>query len=250
MTGLDLNKEFRDYYLKFNLPLQIVAITATIFLSFNIVKVLLFTIFFHILIYWAGIQCGSHKLFSHKSWIPKYKWITYSIGIISCFGIMGGPILWSLMHRWHHAHSDTDLDPHSPKHGYLHSYFTWFLNIPHVPLRIIKDHILDYNLIRIDRNCKKIVYITLLFLTVLDYEIALSLLLAMVITFHIEMSVNCFAHKQLDGEWKSVNYISLAFITGGSTLHANHHADSSNWNFSKKWFELDPSAWIIKCLKK
>lgn len=250
MSGINIQKEFRDYYLKFNLPIQAAAIIAAVFLSYDIEKVIIFSIFFHLIIYWLGIQCGSHKLFSHKSWTPRYKWIKYLIAHVSCFGLMGGPILWSSMHRWHHAHSDKDLDPHSPKHGLLHSYFTWFLNVPHVPLRVVKDHISDFKLVKIDKNCKRIVLITLLSLIIIDYELAISLLIAMTVTFNFEMSVNCFAHRKINNEWKSVNYPLLALITGGSTLHANHHADPANYNFSTKWYELDSSVWIIKLLKK
>ena len=72
----------------------------------------------------------------------------------------------------------------------------------------------------------------------------------MTVTFNFEMSVNCFAHRKINDVWQSVNYTILAFVTGGSTLHANHHKDSGNYNFSTKWYELDPSAWIIKLLKK
>jgi len=250
MKGLNVNKEFKDYYLKFNLPIQIVGILSAIFLPFDFTKVIILTIFFHIIAYWIGIQCGSHKLFSHKSWEPKYPWITYVIGYIACFGLMGGPVLWSLVHRWHHAHSDTDLDPHSPKHGFVRSYYTWLYNVPHVPLRFIKDHIADLNLIKIDRNCKKIVLLTLILFAIIDYEIAIALLLAMTLTFHVEMSINCFAHRKQKDTWTSVNYPLLGLITGGSSLHANHHLDSNNWNFSTKWYEIDPSAWFIKLLMK
>lgn len=250
MSGLNIQKEFKDYHIKFNLPIQLATIFSIIFFSYNINKVVALTTFLYIIIYWVGTQCGSHKLFAHKSWKPRNQFIKYVLAYISCFGLMGGPILWSSVHRWHHAHSDKNLDPHSPKDGILHSYFTWFLNAPHIPLRIVKDYIGDPRLVKIDKNCKSIVLITLLLFFLIDYELGISLLLAMTISFNFEMSINAFAHKKVNNDWNPVNYTFLGFITGGSALHLNHHNDPSNYSFSNKWYEIDPSVWIINVLKE
>ena len=250
LLTLDIKEESRAYYLKFNIPLQIAAVAGLIFLTYSWSILLIWTAIFYMVIYWIGTQCGSHKLFSHKSWEPRFVWIKYAIAYVSCFGMMGGPIVWTAMHRWHHAHSDKDQDPHSPKDGLLHSYFMWFLNVPAVPLRIISDHLKDPNLVRIDKHCRQIVLYTLLVLAIINYQVALALLLAMTITFNFEMSINCFAHRKVNNEWTAVNYVWLGFLTGGSALHANHHADPANSSFSKCWYEIDPSVWFIKILEK
>ena len=250
MATLKIKEESKDYYLKFNIPLQIITLIGLVFLDYSWSLILAWSLFFHLIIYWLGIQCGSHKLFSHRSWEPKFNWIKYGIAYISCFGMMGGPIVWTAMHRWHHKHSDTDSDPHSPKDGLLHSYFMWFLNVPNIPLRLIKDHLSDQMLVDIDINAKKIVLYTLVVLCFVNYQIALALLLAMTFTFHIEMAINCFAHRKINNEWVPINYVWLGFLTGGSSLHANHHAHQGNSSFSTKWYEFDPTSWIIKILEK
>jgi stearoyl-CoA desaturase (delta-9 desaturase) len=240
----------KNYYLFFNLPIQVLTVLGLILLPIDFYKILAWATAFYVLVYWIGIQAGSHKLFSHRSWEPRYKWITNSIAVISCFGLMGGPVVWSMMHRWHHANSDTDKDPHSPKDGKYHSYFGWLMNPPSVPLTLIKDHIRSKIVMQIDHHCIKIVLITLSLLVLIDYQIALSLGIAMTATFHIEMMINAFAHKEVDNQWSAHNNSVLAFISGGSTLHGNHHDSPSNFSFSKHWWELDPSAWIIRVLKK
>lgn len=242
----ELSKKSKYYYLLFNLPIQLTAVLATFYGLINWPSVL----GFYILVSWLGIQAGSHKLFTHKSWEPRYSWVKYLVAIISCFGMMGGPVIWASMHRWHHANSDTDKDPHSPNSGLIHAYAGWLLNPPLPPMTIVKDHIRDHLLIKIDKYCREIVLIGIVCLMLVDYSIAFSLMLAMSITFHLEMLVNTFLHSKKEGTWSSRNNIWLSLVAGGSTLHKNHHDNPANFTFSKYWYELDPSAWIIKILKK
>jgi len=72
----------------------------------------------------------------------------------------------------------------------------------------------------------------------------------MSITFHCEMAVNALLHRIKNKIWSARNNVVLAFPSGGSTLHLNHHNKPGNFNFSNRWYELDPSAWIIRILKK
>jgi stearoyl-CoA desaturase (delta-9 desaturase) len=239
-------KKSRQYYLLFNLPIQLLALVGISLGFINFAYVLVF----YVAVYWLGIQAGSHKLFTHRSWEPKYIWIKYIIAILSCFGLMGGPVIWANMHRVHHANSDTDKDPHSPMHGMFHAYFGWLLNPPTTTPIIVKDHLRDKPLIIIDKYCREIVLAILVLLFIINYEIAFSLTLAMTITFHSEMMVNSFLHGRIDNTWGAKNNVWLSLISGGSTLHKNHHGDPGNCSFSKKWYEFDPSMWIIKVLQK
>jgi fatty-acid desaturase len=103
---------------------------------------------------------------------------------------------------------------------------------------------------QIDQHCKKIVLVTLGVLLLIDYQIMLALGIAMTITFHFEMLVNAFAHREVNNYWSAHNNSFLALLSGGSTLHGNHHDNPTAFSFSKHWWELDPSAWFIRILKK
>ena len=43
-------------------------------------------------------------------------------------GGQGEPIEWVSTHRYHHLHTDTPLDPHSPYEGFWWSHVTWLAN--------------------------------------------------------------------------------------------------------------------------
>ena len=236
----------RSYYLKFNLPLQILFLILLPFIGINIFYFLIF----YILIYWVGIQAGFHKLFSHKSWEPKNKFIKYLLAVIGCFGLMGGPITWSRIHRYHHAHSDTNLDPHSPSKGFYISYFGWLLQPMEVPVFIIRDYLKDDQLIKIEKLCRQLVLVSLLTLFLISPIIGMSLLAAMILTFHSEMLINSLLHKKVNGEYTAINITSLALLSGGSTLHKTHHINPGNANLKNKWAEVDLSYQIIRILRK
>lgn len=236
----------RSYYLKFNFPLQIAFLVLLPFFTINI----FYFFAFYILIYWVGILAGFHKLFSHKTWETKNKFTKYLIAAIGCFGLMGGPITWARIHRYHHAHSDTDLDPHSPNKGFYTSYIGWLLKPMEVPLFVVRDYLKDEVLVKIEKSCKKIVLCSLLAVFFIDTSIGMSLLFAMILTFHSEMLINSLLHKKTNGEYGAINISWLAILSGGSTLHKNHHEMPSRSDLKNKWYELDLSYYIIKFLKK
>ena len=72
----------------------------------------------------GGITLGAHRYFSHASfraplWIENWLAFTYTLSFDRCGQ---GVISWVAAHKFHHAHSDKELDPHSPNEGFWHSF--------------------------------------------------------------------------------------------------------------------------------
>ena len=44
------------------------------------------------------------------------------------FYLQGDPIEWASSHRYHHLHTDTPMDPHSPYEGFWWSHMGWLLD--------------------------------------------------------------------------------------------------------------------------
>lgn len=42
--------------------------------------------------------------------------------------VQGDPTEWVSSHRFHHLHTDTPLDPHSPYEGFWWSHMGWLLD--------------------------------------------------------------------------------------------------------------------------
>ncbi len=76
----------------------------------------------------AGISMviGYHRYLSHRSFKLK-KWFEY---LIITAGLPAGtPIQWAGNHRYHHAHTDEETDPHSPViSGFWYAHNGWYIN--------------------------------------------------------------------------------------------------------------------------
>lgn len=82
-----------------------------------------------------GVNLGYHRVLSHRSLkVPKWlERILVTIGLPA-----GTPVQWAGNHRYHHAHTDTPLDPHSPVHrGFWYAHVGWYLGSRNVPLCVL-----------------------------------------------------------------------------------------------------------------
>src|SRR5689334_14527718 len=73
-----------------------------------------------IFLYWMatglGISLGYHRLHTHRSFVVPRP-LEYFFAVCGALTFEGGPISWVATHRVHHANSDQEGDPHSPRDG-------------------------------------------------------------------------------------------------------------------------------------
>jgi stearoyl-CoA desaturase (delta-9 desaturase) len=90
-----------------------------------------------------GIELGFHRLFSHRAFETKRP-LAALLLILGSMAGQGSMLLWSAIHRWHHAHTDVPGDLHSPcfgreglwqrLKGVCWAQFLWYLEIPALPI--------------------------------------------------------------------------------------------------------------------
>lgn len=82
-----------------------------------------------------GLNLGYHRVLSHRS-LKLPKWFERTLVTI---GLPAGtPVQWAGNHRYHHAHTDTPLDPHSPLHkGFWHAHVGWYFGSDNVLLCVL-----------------------------------------------------------------------------------------------------------------
>src|SRR3954469_12917147 len=73
-----------------------------------------------------GISLGYHRLHTHRGFKTS-RAFEYFFAICGTLTLEGGPIFWVATHRIHHQHSDTDHDPHTPRHGGFWAHMGWIL---------------------------------------------------------------------------------------------------------------------------
>ena len=74
-----------------------------------------------------GITLSYHRQLSHGSFQTP-KWLEYTLAYCGVLAIQGEPMEWVSSHRYHHLHTDTPLDPHSPYEGFWWSHMGWLLD--------------------------------------------------------------------------------------------------------------------------
>ena len=74
-----------------------------------------------------GITLSYHRQLSHRSFSTP-KWLEYILAYCGVLAAQGDPIEWVSGHRYHHLHTDTPLDPHSPYEGFFWSHMGWLLD--------------------------------------------------------------------------------------------------------------------------
>lgn len=74
-----------------------------------------------------GITLSYHRQLSHRSFTTP-KWLEYTLAYCGVLAGEGDPMEWVSAHRYHHVHTDTPLDPHSPFEGFWWSHMGWLLD--------------------------------------------------------------------------------------------------------------------------
>ena len=76
-----------------------------------------------------GNTVGYHRLLTHRSF-KATGWVRATFTLLGA-AHSGSPVLWVGLHRYHHARSDTEDDPHSPKDGFWAGHTGWLINAKH-----------------------------------------------------------------------------------------------------------------------
>lgn len=178
------------------------------------------------------------------------------------------PRAYAILHKMHHAYSDTEKDPHSP-HFFRDVYsmmietknmYMDYLKFKKQPEPAFAGKYPEWTLV--DK--------------IGDLWITRLLFIASYITFYIFFAtywwmflllpihflmgpiqgaiVNWCGHKygyaNHDNDDHSKNTLPLDFLMMGELFQNNHHKKPNNVNFAQKWFEFDPSYPIIKIMNK
>ena len=79
-------------------------------------------------------------------------------------------------------------------------------------------------------------------------------LVRMFLVHHVTFSINSICHffgrRRFSTEDQSTNVFWLALPSFGESWHHNHHAFPRSALHGLRWWELDPTAWIVGAMKR
>jgi stearoyl-CoA desaturase (Delta-9 desaturase) len=212
---------------------------------------------------------SAHKMFTMtKFWERFFYMLTY----ISQGSSYLSPRAYAVLHRMHHAFSDTPRDPHSPHH--TKNVFTMMWQTKNIynavlhrtsgvdkqfdrnyPVWDVVERVGDSPLSRLAWIGLYIAFYVFAYLY-LDMHWAFFFLLPV----HFLMGpihgaiVNWSGHKygyaNFDNHDRSKNSLMLDFLMMGELFQNNHHKQPNSANFGARWFEVDPTWPVIKLLHR
>jgi stearoyl-CoA desaturase (delta-9 desaturase) len=194
-----------------------------------------------------GQGIGYHKMFSHKAFKPK-KWFPYLSAFIGSISFSGGPLGYALIHRIHHKHVDTELDPHSPMRGRFYAYIGWIGSYvpPENERYIVMDLVRQYPWLVAYSKYEWLIFLTFhttMFL--LSPTLFLVIMMACLLSINSSLLLNAFSHDASSEGWSATDKIWLAKYIGLSFLHKQHHDDAGKWDYSDGEVK-DFTRWFIK----
>jgi stearoyl-CoA desaturase (delta-9 desaturase) len=206
---------------------------------------------------------AAHQVFTMSKTMERISfiltWFFQGSSYLSAYG-------YGIMHRMHHAYTDTEKDPHSPSHDPNLFAMMW-------KTKTIYQDINDQN-IAVDAKFTKNVpqwksfdafassrfsrllwisfYIVFFaYFTTALWQWALLPVALLMAPIH-GVIINWFAHIYGYVNYKmsntSKNLFPFDFLMMGEGYHNNHHKHASSANFGVKWHEVDVTYVIMRLL--
>ena len=210
-----------------------------------------------------------HRYFCHKSYKASRP-VQFLFAFLGLLCVQRGALWWAATHRHHHAHSDEEVDVHSPRQkGFLWAHIGWMTSSRNFPT--------DYSRIPDLAKFPELVFLNRfdligpLLVALLTYGLGSMLqafapglhtsgpqmlvwggFISTVLLFHGTCCINSMAHvwgkPRYDTGDDSRNSFLLALITLGEGWHNNHHRYQSSARQGFYWWEIDITYYVLRTL--
>jgi stearoyl-CoA desaturase (delta-9 desaturase) len=214
-----------------------------------------------VVLYWLrifAIGAGYHRYFSHRAYATS-RTFQFVLAVLSQSTAQKSVLWWAAKHRHHHLHSDTEQDVHSPRHrSFLYSHFGWIFSRQHDATDLVK--VADLARYPELRWLHKYELVPAVVLAVLCFLLAgwsgliVGFFWSTVLVYHATFCINSLAHvcgrtRYVTGDDSRNNWL-LAIFTMGEGWHNNHHAYQSSARQGFRWWEIDPTFYVLKALSR
>jgi len=210
-------------------------------------------------LYWLrifAIGAGYHRYFSHRAFSTS-RAFQFVLALLSQSTAQKSVLWWAAKHRHHHLHSDTERDVHSPRQkGFWYSHVGWIFARGHGKTDLVK--VADFARYPELMWLHRYELVPAIALGVLCWLIGgwsglvVGFFWSTVFVYHATFCINSLAHvhgrkRYVTGDDSRNNWL-LALFTMGEGWHNNHHACQSSVRQGFRWWEYDPTFYILKAL--
>jgi stearoyl-CoA desaturase (delta-9 desaturase) len=208
-----------------------------------------------------GIGIGYHRLLTHRGFkVPK--WLEYFFTTCGTLALQSGPLAWVTTHRVHHAFTEGEKDPHSPRNGTYWSHIGWIFRgtaqnqSEATKQRYSPDLAKDRYYVVLDTwYFVTTVAVATLLLAIGGWTMVVwGIFLRTVLGWHFTWLVNSATHlwgsRRFETRDDSRNNALVAALTFGEGWHNNHHAYPRSARHGLAWYEFDVNWVQLRVLEK
>jgi fatty-acid desaturase len=214
-----------------------------------------------------GVTVGLHRLLTHRSF-STYQWLERALATLGALAFQGGVVDWVAIHRLHHAHADTEDDPHSPKYSFWRGHFLWLFYFDArvadegLKARYVKDLCKDPYMKFLEDwsiGLQALLFFALyvvgdfvgpdLGLSWAVYGVFVRAAVLQQIAWLINSASHTWGYRTYATRDQSVNCWWLTLPSLGEGWHNNHHAFPTSARFGLRWYELDLGFVAIRVLQ-
>ncbi|GIM04138.1 hypothetical protein Vretimale_8750 [Volvox reticuliferus] len=245
------------YYTAFIGGVHLLALAAPFTFSWDMVALFLGSYF---VTGCLGITLSYHRQLSHKSFATP-KWLEYVLAYCGVLAVQGDPLEWASSHRYHHLHTDTPLDPHSPYEGFFWSHMGWLLDNQATMERVSNRSNADdlesqwyYRFLRDTYGWHVAAQFAVLYLAggfpAMVWGGALRMVWVWHITWFVNSASHCWGYQDYDTGDLSKNNWWVGILAFGEGWHNNHHAFEFSARHGFEWWQVDMTWGMICVLEK
>jgi stearoyl-CoA desaturase (delta-9 desaturase) len=224
-----------------------------------------------------GVTVGFHRMLTHVGFEAR-PWVRTTWAALGSLAIEGGPIEWVADHRRHHAHSDSEGDPHSPHlhdddsfvgqlRGLWHAHVGWMLNrtSDSDPARWAPDLLRMRGIVVVNRLFPLFIVTSFVLPALIGFALTGTAIGAftaflwggpvrVLVAHHVTWSTNSICHTFGSRDYESgdlsTNNWVLSLLSFGESWHNNHHAFPSSAVHGLHWWQVDVSALVIRGMER
>ena len=207
-----------------------------------------------------SITVGYHRLLAHRSFQAS-PLITFLALFFGAGALEQSALTWSSQHRDHHRYVDTERDPYNIKQGFWYAHVGWMLFQHEKPTTANVKDLSANSLIRHQHRYYVLWAIVAgvllpLIIGALTGHLLGAFLLGVVgrltLVHHSTWSINSICHTfgkaTYDIDATARDHWLVAFLTNGEGYHNFHHRFASDYRNGVRWYQWDPSKWLIALL--
>lgn len=206
-----------------------------------------------------GITVGYHRLISHRSFTCA-AWVKFALLIAGGWAFQNSALKWSSDHVRHHAKVDQEEDPYNASRGFWYSHVLWILmKDPYGSEKYAGPFRKDPLVVWQDKYYGPILLSGFLLPFVAGWlyggwmgGLGCFLLagvgrafLVLNSTFCINSICHMWGKQPVSTENSSRDSWWVSLITFGEGYHNYHHSYPKDYRNGPKWYNFDPSKWLI-----